>query len=149
MFNVAGGAFASLATLNITGGSGQKRKLRPKLGYWYNSDLKIVRKDDFTITQTWALTNGTAVDISAWTFKFEANEIDSSGTPGNIIVLDAAMTKSNSGSGVTDTVSIPITDTQTTIDEGRYAYDITAVVGTDTTTVARGTLTVFPSEQDS
>jgi len=119
------------------------------MGYWAETDMELVRGDDFTVTQTWALQAGTAVDISAWTFKFEANEISNRATtPGNIVVLNGAMTKSDSGSGTTDTVSIPLSDTATDVNEGRYAYDITAVVGTDTTTVFRGTLTVKKSEQD-
>lgn len=117
-------------------------------GYWYEDDFSVVRGDDFTITQTWALADGTPVDISAWTFSFEANEKDTTGTPGNIVVTNAAMTKSNSGLGVTDTVSIPLTDTDTDVDEGRYGYDIVAIVGSDITTVAKGTLTIVDSELD-
>jgi len=116
-------------------------------GYWFDLDWQIVRGDDFSASLTWALANGTAVDISAWTFAYEANETSGTGT-GNITVADGAMTKSNSGSGVVDTVTIPLTDTDTTVTEGRYAHDITAVVGTDTNTVARGTLEIKPSEQD-
>lgn len=117
-------------------------------GYWYESDFSVVRGDDETVTQTWALANATPVDISSWVFAFEANEIDSTGTPGNIVVADGAMTKSNSGKGVTDTVSIPLSSSDTDVDEGRYAYDISATIGSDKTTVGRGTLTVVPSEQD-
>lgn len=114
--------------------------------YWFDLDTQVVRGDDFTMSLTWALANGTPVDISAWTFAYEANE--KSGSGGNIVVADGAMTKSNSGSGVIDTVSIPLSDTDTAVTEGRYEQDITALVGADTTTVARGTLTIFKSEQD-
>jgi hypothetical protein len=116
-------------------------------GYWYESDLSLVRGDDFTISQTWATAAGVAVDISAWTFAFEANEVSEGGT-GNIVVADAAMTKSNGGSGVIDTVSIPLSSTDTDKNEGRYQYDISVTIGTDKTTVARGTLVVNDSEQD-
>lgn len=118
------------------------------MGYFYKADITIVRGDDFTLTQIWDV-NGTAVDISSWVFAFEANEKSTRATsPGNIVIADAAMTKSDSGTGVTDKLTIPFTDTETAENEGRYAYDIKATIGTDEVTYARGTLTILPSEQD-
>ncbi len=113
--------------------------------YWFDLDTKIVRADDFTISLTWATAAGAAVDISAWTFTYEANE---RGGNGNITVANSAMTKSNSGTGVIDTVSIPFTDTNTAVTVGRYDQDIKVDVGTDTTTVAKGTLVIAPTEFD-
>ena len=118
-----------------------------KGGYWFDLDWAVVKGDDFSASLTWATQAGVAVDISAWVFSYEANEVSSSGT-GNITVADGAMTKSDSGSGVTDTVTIPLSDTDTAVTEGRYTHDIKAAVGTDETTVARGTLEIKPSEQD-
>ncbi len=115
------------------------------MGYWAETDIELVRGDDFTLTQVWKL-NGASVNISSWTFAFEANEISTrASTPGNITVADGAMTKSAS-SAIVDTLTIPLSDTDTDVNEGRYKYDITATVGTDTVTVFRGTLTVLPSE---
>ncbi len=116
--------------------------------YWAKADLQLVRGDDFTITQTWS-NNGVAVDISSWVFTFEANEKSTRATsPGNITIPNSSIVKSDSGSGTTDTISIPLGDTDTDVTEGRYGYDIKAVIGTDEVTVFRGTLTVMESEQD-
>jgi len=117
------------------------------VGYFAKADLEVVRGDDFTITQVWSL-SGAAVNISSWVFAFEANEISTrAATPGNITVANSAMVKSASSS-VVDTLSIPLSDTDTDVTEGRYKYDIKATVGSDEVTVFRGTLTVLPSEQD-
>jgi hypothetical protein len=116
-------------------------------GYWFDLDWAIVSGDDFSATLTWALADGTAVDISSWSFSYEANEVSGSGTAG-ITVADGAMTKSNSGSGVVDTVTIPLSATDTAKTDGRYAHDLKVTIGTDATTVARGTLEIKPSEQD-
>ena len=116
-------------------------------GYWFDLDWQVVRGDDFSASLTWALADGTAVDISAWVFSYEANEKSSNGT-GNITVADGAMAKSDSGSGTTDTVTIPLSDTDTDVTEGRYSHDISVTASDDRTTVARGTLEIKPSEQD-
>jgi len=115
--------------------------------YAFDLDFGVFRGDDFSFTMTWETTAGVAVDISAWAFAYEANEKASGGT-GNIVVADAAMTKSDSGSGTTDSISIPLTSTNTDISEGRYGQDVTVTVGSDRTTVASGTLTIKNSEQD-
>ncbi len=120
---------------------------KPK-GYWYCSDLKMVKGDDLIINQTWTTTAGAAVDISAWTFAFEANEVADGGA-GNIVIADGSMTKSDSGSGVVDKLTIQITDTlSAATNEGRHDYDIKVTVDGNKTTFARGTLTILPSEQD-
>lgn len=111
-------------------------------------DFELVRTDTDAWSFTWKTAPGVGVDISGWSFRFEANERDQSGTPGNIIVLDAAMTKSNSGLGVTDTLTIPFSISDTTVGEGRYDYDLRATVGATVNTVFKGTLVVTPSEQD-
>ena len=115
--------------------------------YGFPLEFSVVRGDDFSFSLTWETTAGGAVDISAWVFAYEANE-DAVGGTGNIVVADAAMTKSDSGTGTTDTVTIPLSSTDTVVTEGRYKHDLTATVGSDKTTVARGTLTILPSEQD-
>ena len=116
-------------------------------GYWFLLDSKVVRGDDFTITMTFSDTAGAAVDISSWTFAYEANERSSGAA--TITVADGAMTKSNSGSGVVDTVAIPLSDTDTNKTEGRYDQDVKVTLATgEKTTIARGTLTIYDSEQD-
>ena len=117
------------------------------MGYWYKADFSLVRGDDFTLTQTWSL-NGSPVDISSWVFSFEANEVSTrASSPGNIVIGSSAIVKSDSGSGTTDTISIPFSDTDTAVTVGRYKYDIKAEIGSDTVTVARGTLVIKNSEQ--
>ena len=118
------------------------------MGYWYEADLSVVRGDDLTITQTWDV-NGVATDISSWSFSFEANEVSTrAASPSDITIANAAIVKSDSGSGTTDTNSILLTDTLTTVNVGRYKYDCKVVIGTDEITYARGTLTVLDSQQD-
>ena len=118
------------------------------MGYFYTADLSVVKGDDLTITQTWDV-NGVATDISSWSFSFDANEVSSrAASKGTITIANAAIVKSDSGSGTTDTNSILLTDTLTGVNEGRYKYDMRVVIGTDTITYGRGTLTVLPSEHD-
>lgn len=118
-------------------------------GYWFTLDSKIVKGDDFSMSLTFSDAAGDPVDISSWTFAYEANEEASGGT-GNITVADGAMTKSNSGAGTTDTVSIPIADTVTdALTVGRYRQDVKVTDGSgNETTVAKGTLTIYASEFD-
>ena len=117
-------------------------------GYWYTSDLKMVKGDDLTINQTWTTSAAVPIDISSWTFAFEAEEAADGGT-GNIVIADGAMTKSDSGTGVTDKLSITITDTlSSAVPEGRYSYDIKVTIGSDITTYSRGTLLIESSSQD-
>ena len=114
--------------------------------YGFDLDFAIVRGDDFSFTMTWDTVAGVPVDISAWVFAYEANE--KSGGTGNIAVADGAMTKSDSGSGTTDSVTIPLSSSDTAVNEGRYGHDVTATIGSDRVTVAGGTLTIKDSEQD-
>ena len=108
--------------------------------YYFTIDEVIVAKDDRSITLTFTDTSGNAVDISAWTFYYKAVKKDDSTV--TIIVLNAAMTTSDSGTGTTDTVTIPRSDTVTNVAVGRYDHEITVVDGTTTTTIAKGTLTI-------
>lgn len=115
-------------------------------GYWFKLDSQIVKGDTgFKITLTFSdASTGSAVDISSWSFAYEANE--RSGSGGNITIANGAMTQSDSGTGTTDTVTIPFSSTS--VNEGRYDQDIRATVDGEITTIARGTLTVVDSEQD-
>lgn len=115
-------------------------------GYAFQMDAEG-HKDDtgFKITLTWAdATTGSAIDISSWTFAYEANE--KSGSGGNVAVADGAMTKSDSGSGTTDTLTIPISFAS--LNEGRYSQHLRVTVGGEITTVGYGTLEIKPSEFD-
>jgi hypothetical protein len=116
--------------------------------YWFESDFEAVKGDDLTVTQEWTTIAGVAVDISAWTFAFNATESADGGT-GSFSIPDGSFTKSDSGSGVTDTVQFEILGVTTAqLNEGRYKYDVSATVGGDKTTYQRGTFTIQRSESD-
>jgi len=118
------------------------------MAYYYKADFEMVRGDDVTLTQRWD-TNGTPVDISAWVFSFDANEISNRAvTAGSISLSAGDMTKHDSGSGTTDTISMHFTDTHTAVNEGRYRYAIKISVGTSEFTIAKGTLLISESEDD-
>lgn len=116
-------------------------------GYAFQLD-SVGYKDDtgFKIALTFSdASTGSATDISSWTFAYEANQQDPSGT-GNVAVADGAMTKSDSGTGTTDTVTIPISFASLT--EGRYNQHLRVTVDALITTIGYGTLEIRPSEFD-
>jgi hypothetical protein len=111
--------------------------------YWFQYDYELVAGDDEAFTLTFS-TGGIAEDISGWTFTYYA-DADWNSTE-TISVADAAMTKSDSGTGVTDTLSIPITDTQSDITKGKYDHSLTALVPTDKRSIFRGTLRILEKQ---
>ena len=119
------------------------------MGKYAKMDIELVRTDidgrAFVFSDA---STGNPIDISTWTFSFKANEIDQSGTPDTISIPDSAMTKSNSGLGTTDRLDIPFSISDTTVNEGRYRYDVQATTAAGPETIFRGTLTIIPSEQD-
>jgi len=112
--------------------------------YYFNLDEVIVKGDDRSITLTFSDTAGDPVDISAWTFYYAADERNGTGA---ITVADGSMTKSDSGRGVTDTVTIPRADTVTNVTVGFWDHDIAVKDASDEiTTIAKGVLTIVDRE---
>jgi hypothetical protein len=112
--------------------------------HWATRDLHAVvdEKVSFSFTFT-VVATGQPLDISGYTFYFAAG---SDWTTDTITVADGAMTKSNSGLGITDTLTVPLSATDLGVDEGRYQYDLAADTGTQELVLVRGTLTVYTRE---
>ena len=103
-------------------------------------DEEIVAGDDAGISLTFSELNGDPVSITGWSFYYKA---EADWTTDTIEIAPAAMTLSNSGEGVVDTVDIPITDTESDIEAGFYGHEIARENATgDIETVLRGTLTI-------
>jgi len=108
--------------------------------YWAALNTEVVQGNQENITLTFT-SGGSAVDISAWTFSFKAN---ASWTDSVITVPNDSTTQSDSGSGTTDTVTIPLSEYGTgRLPAGRYNQEIVAVISGDTRTLFRGTLRVY------
>lgn len=103
--------------------------------------MEIVAGDTRDISLTFSTVEGDPVDISAWTFYYKAINKVASGT--TITVADASMTKSNSGLGVTDKVTIPLDNSVTAVTAGKYDHEIAVKISAEPKTIARGILTVL------
>jgi len=115
------------------------------MAYWFVLDADLVKGDTRTISLTFAEADGTPVVISAWTFYYKAVKVDDSTV--TLAVADAAMTKSDSGLGATDTITIPLDNTSTAgLSAGRYRQEIAVKIATEPTVVAKGTLNVVDRE---
>jgi len=106
--------------------------------YYFNINEEIVQDNDRTITMTWD-ENGTAVDVSSWEVYFKAK---ASWTSDTIVVLPAAVTTLDSGTGTVDTFVIELTGTHTNVDPGFYDCEITIDRGGNVDTVAMGSITI-------
>lgn len=114
--------------------------------YWFESDFQVFKGDDLTITHVFKTLAGSPIDISTWTFTWEANEKSDAGST-QIQIPDGSMTKSSSGQGVTDTMVYTITTALTaSANVGRYGYQTKASIAGDVTTYNTGTMTLQPSE---
>lgn len=118
------------------------------MGYWAQVDFDAVENDNRTLTITMTDTAGDPVSIVAYEFDFKA--VLRSDTTKAWTVANAATTQTDSGTGTTDTVEIPINADDydgagAAAPVGRWDYQ---VVLTDTgngdaeTTIMRGTLNV-------
>lgn len=108
--------------------------------YWFRLDADIVKGNTRTISLTFATAAGAPVSITAWTFYYKAVKVDDA--TATITVANASMTKSDSGLGVTDTVSIPLDNSVTAVAAGRYNQEIAVAIASEPTTIAMGTLNV-------
>lgn len=110
------------------------------MGYWFSLDMDLVKGDTRSISLTFATQAGAAVPISTWTFYYKAVKVDDSSV--TLTVDDADMTKSDSGSGETDTVTIPLDNSVSSIAAGRYNHEIAVKISDEPTVIARGTLNI-------
>lgn len=108
--------------------------------YWGQLDTALVSGDSTAIALTFEDEDGDPTVISAWTFYYKAVKVDDSTV--TITVADASMTKSDSGSGYTDTVSIPLDNSVTAVAAGRYYQEIAVKISSEPHTIFKGTLNV-------
>ena len=92
--------------------------------YWFTLDESVIAANDHDISMTFS-SGGSPVDVTAW-----AN------------LTNAAMVKSDSGSGTTDTVTIPLASTDTDIAAGRYSQEFSAEISSKDRTIFRGTIRI-------
>jgi len=108
--------------------------------YWFNLDMSMVAYNDDNISLTIKDTAGDAVDVTGWadmTYKASA-----SWTTDTIEVADAAMSQTSSGSGVTDTIVIPISASDSAIDKGVYDHEFSCAILSNDRTIFRGTIRI-------
>ena len=108
--------------------------------YWAQLDTSLVSGDSTSIALTFTDEAGAAVPIPTWTFYYKAVKVDDSSV--TITVADAAMTKSDSGTGYTDTVLIPLDNSVTAVAGGRYNQEIAVKISSEPHTIFKGTLNV-------
>ena len=105
-----------------------------------NIDLEIAVGEDSYVTITFMDSTGDPADISADSFYFAAVATWSTDT---LSVAPAAFTKSSSGLGVIDTISMKISDTDSDIAPGFYTHALGRVFADgDKELVARGAFLV-------
>jgi len=108
--------------------------------YWFDIDPSLVAYNDDNISLVIKVA-GVAVDITGWsnmTYKASAPW-----TTDTIEVADAAMSQTSSGSGVTDTIVIPISKTDSAIDAGLYNHEFSCEIATNDRTIFRGTIRIL------
>jgi elongation factor P hydroxylase len=109
------------------------------MGRYAEFNMEVVQGDDQPISLTFKTAAGVATNIYAWDFYFKAERSDVSDT---IVIAPAATVKSDSGTGVTDTVTFNITDTLSNVEPGYYTFEIAHLRDSLIETDARGTLTI-------
>ena len=107
--------------------------------YWFEYDTPAVAADDENLSLTFSIA-GVPVDISAWTdMTYKA---ESSSTVDTITVAHSAMSRTSSGAGVTDTVIIPLSTTDTDITPGRYSHAFSVKIAGQVRSIFRGTIII-------
>ena len=107
--------------------------------YWFTLDESVIAANDHDISMTFS-SGGSPVDVTAWanmTYKAESDTLTDT-----ITVANDAMVKSDSGSGTTDTVTIPLASTDTDIAAGRYSQEFSAEISSKDRTIFRGTIRI-------
>jgi hypothetical protein len=103
--------------------------------YWFETDVEIVAGDNDALTLTFA-SSGSAVDVSSWEFYYKAA---ASWTDDTVSIQG---TKSDSGTGTTDSVTVSFAGSDTDIDVGKYQHSLIGEISGDIRTVFRGSLTI-------
>jgi hypothetical protein len=115
------------------------------MAYWFTLDADLAIGDTRPISLTFSTAPGVPVSIAAWTFYYKAVKVDDSAV--SLTVADAAMTKTDSGLGVTDTVTIILDNSATaSLTAGRYRQEVAVKIATEPTVIAKGTLNVVARE---
>jgi len=109
------------------------------MGRYAEMNIEVVQGDDQSIALTFKTAAGVAVNVYSWDFYFKAERSDVTDT---IVVAPADVTKSDSGTGVTDTATIALTDTITNVEPGAYTYEIAIARSGLVETIQRGTLVI-------
>lgn len=107
-------------------------------------DLIITEGDDRTVTMTFTDASGDPQDISGWDFFYTAKSAVSDDDASAVVSLDPVdFTKSDSGTGTTDTVEFKIQLAPNSVSPGTYEQDIqTKDASGNITTIGRGQLVV-------
>ena len=111
------------------------------MGYWADRDEEMFIQDDLAFSYTYALKNGTAVDVSTWDVYYKAVAAGAHSTD-TITVAPSSVVKSDSGSGTTDTFTIDINELISAVDIGRYNYDVAVDTGSEKKVHFAGAITL-------
>ena len=109
--------------------------------YYFILDMNVVAVNDDNISLVLDDSSGNPVDVSGYTDMTYKAESDS--TTDVINVAHAAMSRTSSGGGVTDTIVIPLADTDTDITPGRYNHEFSVKIAGSKRTFFRGTITIL------
>ena len=109
--------------------------------YWFELDHAVVAANDDTLSLTIKDILGNPVSVVGWsdmTYKASADW-----TTDTVLVADAAMSQTSSGTGVTDTIVMPLSTAVTDKDTGMYNHEFSCTIATQTRTIFRGTLRIL------
>lgn len=111
---------------------------------YFQMDFAIVQGDDKLVPFIFAEEDGTPVDISGWDFFYTAkSSVSDDDTDALISVEPTDMIKSDSGTGVTDTVTVPISRVDTAaMTPGQYVHDLQVSKDGRIYTYGKGTLVI-------
>jgi hypothetical protein len=109
--------------------------------YWFTLSHAVVQADADNIQLVFDY-RGTPVDVSTWTNMTYKAEAENAWTTDVIEVADGAIVRSSSGTGVTDTITIPFSVTDTAKDKGRYNHSFGLTVNSQNRTIFRGTIKI-------
>lgn len=110
--------------------------------YFFELDPTMVAYNDESFALTFSDEDtGDAVDISGWTnMTYKAL---STKTTDTIEVAHAAMSRTSSGSGTTDTVVIPISTSDSAITQLKYNHEFSVEIAGQKRTIFRGTIKIL------
>ena len=105
-------------------------------------NITITRGTDFAIAMTLEDADGTAINVTNYTFKSEVRRKESTG-----VAATFTITKTNAGAGA---IKLALTQAQTqALPVGKLKYDLVANDGTDVSQYIQGTITVVDTVTDT